>query len=253
MSHFNLLLSLLSSADVAAIAPDLKEIQLNQGQVLADSHHRIEQVVFPHEGVLSFIVELADGEAIETGMVGRDGVFGAVQALDDKVCLNKVIIQVPGTASMLSAGRLKLLADELPNFRALLIKYDLFFTAQAQQTSACNAAHDVHARTCKWLLRMHELVGNDLPLTQDFLAQMMGVRRTSVTEVAIALQKAGMISYSRGHIHVIDIDRVRANACECHQTLSSHFKKIFGSVAKPQPVVPPRSGEHIAAKILLRH
>jgi hypothetical protein len=119
-------------------------------------------------------------------MVGRDGVFGGSQALDDKVCLNKVVVQVPGTASVLAADRLKTLANSLPHFRAQLIKYELFFAAQAQQTSACNAVHDVHTRMCKWLLRMHELVGDDLPLTQDFLAQMMGVRRTSVTAVAMS-------------------------------------------------------------------
>jgi CRP-like cAMP-binding protein len=202
---------------------------MTHGQIVGDSHQRIERVYFPHSGILSFVVELKDGEAIETGMVGYDGVFGAAQALDDKVCLNKVVIQVPGIASVIDANRLKTLANSLSDFRALLIKYELFFAAQAQQTSACNAVHDVHMRICKWLLRMHELVGDDLPLTQDFLAQMMGVRRTSVTNVAIELQKAGMISYSRGHVHIADIERVRANACECHEALGSHYGRIFGA------------------------
>ena len=101
---------------------------------------------------------------------------------------------------------------------------------------------------CKWLLRMHELVGADLPLTQEFLAQMMGVRRTSVSEVAIELQKAGMISYSRGHIHIIDIQRVRENACECHETLESHYDRIFGVGLEAHGIVPPRSPDSIIAR-----
>lgn len=190
------------------------------------------------------MVALQDGEAIETGMVGRDGVFGAAQALDDKVCLNKVTVQVPGTASIVDADRARHLADDLPQLRALMVKYELFSSEQAQQTSACNAVHDVHSRMCKWLLRMHELVGDDLPLTQDFLAQMMGVQRTSVNGVASALQKEGLISYKRGHIRIEDIDRVRARACECHEALRSHFEKIFGAGIDAR-TRPPRTSESI--------
>src|SRR5438552_18819854 len=104
-----------------------------------------------------------------------------------------------------------MVADKLPAFRGLLVKYEQFFLSQVQQTAACNAVHTVHARTCKWLLRMHDLVGNDLELTQEFLAQMMGVRRTSVTQVAGDLQKEGMITYSRGRIHIVDLEQVRAD------------------------------------------
>jgi CRP-like cAMP-binding protein len=185
----NLLLARIKPQDMKALGQELRVVPLKQGQVLAESHERIENVYFPHSGILSFVVDLKDGEAIETAMVGREGVFGAAQALDDKVCLNKVAIQVPGTASVLAADRLKSLANSLPAFRVLLIQYELFFAAQAQQTAACNAVHDVHSRMCKWLLRMHELVGDELPLTQDFLAQMMGVQRTSVNGVATALQR----------------------------------------------------------------
>src|ERR1700712_306797 len=124
-------------------------------------------------------------------MIGNDGVFGAIQALDDKVSLNHVVIQVPGAASVISSDRLREVIDALPLMRGLLIKYEQFFLAQVQQTAACNALHNVQARTCKWLLRMHDLVGSDIPLTQEFFAQMMGVRRTSVTEVAGGHSKGG--------------------------------------------------------------
>ena len=122
-----------------------------------------------------------------------------------------------------------MVADKLPAFRGLLVKYEQFFLSQVQQTAACNAVHKVEARTCKWLLRMHDLVGNDLELTQEFLAQMMGVRRTSVTQVAGDLQKAGMITYSRGRIHILDLEQVRAWACECDGDVRSHYRRIFQS------------------------
>lgn len=121
--------------------------------------------------------------------------------------------------------------DAIPELRALLIKYEQFFLAQVQQTAACNAMHNIHMRTCRWLLRMHDLAGVDLPLTQEFLAQMMGVRRTSVTEVAGELQKAGLITYSRGHVHIDAIERIREQACECHETLQLHYERLFGRSA----------------------
>jgi CRP-like cAMP-binding protein len=244
----NLLLARVSPGDMKLLRPELMVAPLEHGRILADTHQRIETVYFPHSGILSFVVELEDGEGIETGMVGRDGVFGATQALDDKICLNKVVVQVPGIATVLSADRLKGIANSLPNFRSLLIKYDLFFAAQAQQTSACNAVHNVHQRICKWLLRMHELVGDDLPLTQEFLAQMMGVQRASVSTVATALQKAGLISYRRGHIHIVDIAQVKEHACECNASLASHYDKIFGQGPAPHSLVPPRSPEGITTK-----
>src|SRR5436190_2731312 len=148
------------------------------------------------------------GHAIETAMIGNDGAFGAAQALDDKVSLNKVTMQVPGSASAMHADRLREAAQRSKAFRKLLIEYELFMTAQVQQTAACNAVHGVQSRMC----RMHELVGNLMPLTHEFLGQMIGVRRTSVTGVAGDMQRAGMISYARGRLHIVDIELVRMNA-----------------------------------------
>jgi hypothetical protein len=159
-------------------------------------------------------------------MIGKDGEFGASQALDDKVSLNLVTVQIAGTASVMSSDKLRALAGELPDLRALLMKYGQFFVAQVQQTAACNAVHDIEARTCKWLSRMHELVGPDLLLTQEFFAQMMGVRRTSVTAVAGALQAAGLISYSRGRLHILDIERIRQRSCECDRDVRAHYRKM---------------------------
>jgi CRP-like cAMP-binding protein len=225
----NFLLNRLDAITLDRIAPNLSVIQLGHGEVLAETHARVEKVYFPHTGIISCVVETIGGGAIETGMIGNDGAFGASQALDEKVSLNHVVMQVPGTASVISSDDIREVADELPAFRGLLVKYEQFFLAQVQQTAACNALHAVQARTCKWLLRMHALVGTDLPLTQEFLAQMMGVRRTSVTEVAGELQKAGMISYSRGRIHIKDVNLIRQWACECDDDVRSHYRRVFQS------------------------
>jgi CRP-like cAMP-binding protein len=232
----NFLLSRLDASTLGRISANLIIVQLPQGEVLAETHARIERVYFPHSGIISCVVETIGGGAIETGMIGKDGAFGGSQALDDKVSLNHVVIQVPSTASVISSDHIRKAADEIPVFRSLLVKYEQFFLAQVQQTAACNAIHTVQARTCKWLLRMHELTGDDLPLTQDFLAQMMGVTRTSVTGVAMELQKTGMIEYSRGRIHIKDVELIRQRACECDADVRSHYRRIFHSnEADPLP------------------
>ena len=225
----NFILNRLEPAILAEIEPHLMTVEIRHQEVLAETHQRIEKVYFPHSGIISCVVELVGGGAIETGMIGNDGEFGASQALDDKVSLNHVVMQVTGKASVISSDRIRIVANELPSFRGLLIKYEQFFVSQVQQTAACNAVHSIQARTCKWLLRMHELAGPDLELTQEFLAQMMGVRRTSVTEVAGDLQKSGMITYRRGHIHIVDLEQVRAWACECDGDIRSHYRRIFQS------------------------
>ena len=225
----NFLLNLLEPGMLDQIEPQLSIIDLPREQVLAETHARIERVYFPHSGIISCVVELVGGGAIETGMIGKDGAFGASQALDDKVSLNHVVIQLAGTASLMSSDHLREHADALPAFRAVLIKYDQFFLAQVQQHVACNAVHNVQARTCKWLLRMHGLVGPDLLLTHEFLAQMMGVRRTTVTEIASELQRAGMITYSRGRLHIVNLPQIQQWACECDEDIGSHYRRMFSS------------------------
>ena len=223
----NFLLNRLAPSSLAQITPHLSVIDLVATQVLAETRQRIDRVYFPHSGIISCVVELMNGAAIETGMIGKDGEFGASQALDDRLSLNLVTVQIAGRASVMSSNRLRTLADELPDLRSLVQKYEQFFVSQVQQTAACNAVHDIDTRTCKWLSRMHELAGADLRLTQEFFAQMMGVRRTSVTAVASALQSAGLISYTRGQLRILDIERIRQRACECDGGVRANYRTIF--------------------------
>jgi CRP-like cAMP-binding protein len=137
---------------------------------------------------------------------------------------------------VVDAEHLRAVAQSSPDLLTLLVKYDTFFLAQVQQTTACNALHTVEQRMCKWLVRMHDLTGDELPLTQEFMAQMMGVRRTSVTGVAIQLQKEGMISYRRGHVRILNIDLVEKRSCECHNTVRELYFEEFGQGSPPQSV-----------------
>src|SRR4051812_50006792 len=132
----NFILNRLSAEALARISADLEVVQLLQGEVLAETYARVEKVYFPHYGIISCVVETIGGGAIETGMIGNDGVFGASQALDDKVSLNHVVIQVPGAASVISSDQLREAADEIEEVRGLLMKYEQFFLAQVQQTAA---------------------------------------------------------------------------------------------------------------------
>jgi CRP-like cAMP-binding protein len=225
----NNLLARASAVDLEDLGRKIKVVDLKHGQVLADTRQRVPHVYFPHSGILSAVVELESGWTIETGMVGKDGVFGAIQALDGKLSLNKVMVQVPGQASVVDAEHLKAVCLSSPEFLALLVNYENFFLGQVQQTTACNALHTVEQRMCKWLVRMYDLVGTDLPITQEFMAQMMGVQRTSVNGVATQLQSEGLISYRRGHVTIVNIDLVQRRACECQTTVREQYAHLFGN------------------------
>jgi CRP-like cAMP-binding protein len=164
---------------------------------------------------------------IETAMVGNDGVFNATAALDGKESLNKAVVQLAGVASVIDAERLRTIADGSPALRSLLMRHEQVLFAQSQQSAACNASHSVETRMCRWLMRMRDLAdSDDLTLTQDFLAQMIGVRRASVSIVASTLQKAGLIRYRRGNIRILDVAGLREGACECYGAVKAHYDKL---------------------------
>jgi CRP-like cAMP-binding protein len=224
----NRLLASLSADAFSAISPHLKIVELKFGEVLAEAGSPIRQVYFPYSGVISLVVELDVGMMIETAMVGRDGVMNAASALDGKVSLNKGIVQSAGSAGTLEVNRFRRLANEFEPFRSLLIRHEQVLFAQSQQSAACNASHSVEARMCRWLLFMRDLAGSDdLMLTQEFLAQMLSVRRPSVSIVASPLQKAGLIKYSRGRVRLLDVKGLEKRACECYGTVKGHYKRLL--------------------------
>jgi CRP-like cAMP-binding protein len=224
----NRLLASLPSGVYSALTPHLKIVELKFGDVVAEAGSAIRQVYFPYSGVISLVVELEVGSMIETAMVGHDGVLNAAPALDGKVSLNKGIVQMAGSAGTIEVSRLRQLANEFEPLRSLLIRHEQVLFAQSQQSAACNASHTVEARMCRWLLHMRDFVGSDdLMLTQEFLAQMLGVRRPSVSIVASPLQKAGLIEYSRGRIRVLDVKGLKKEACECYDTVKAHYGRLL--------------------------
>ena len=226
----NRLLASLPADAFSAISPYLKIVELKFGDVVAEAGSPIRQVYFPYSGVISLVVELDVGAMIETAMVGHDGVLNAAPALDGKVSLNKGIVQVAGSAGTIEVNRFRRLANEFEPFRSLLIRHEQVLFAQSQQSAACNASHSVEARMCRWLLYMRDLAGSDdLMLTQEFLAQMLSVRRPSVSIVASPLQKAGLIKYSRGHMRLLDVKGLEKRACECYGTVKAHYKRLLSN------------------------
>jgi CRP-like cAMP-binding protein len=226
----NRLLASLPAEAFSAISPHLKVVELKFGDVVAKAGSPIRRVYFPYSGVISLVVELDVGAMIETAMVGRDGVFNAAPALDGKVSLNKGIVQSAGSAGTIEVNRFRKLANEFEPFRSLLIRHDQVLFAQSQQSAACNASHSVEARMCRWLLYMRDLAGSDdLILTQEFLAQMLSVRRPSVSIVASPLQKAGLIKYTRGHMRLLDVKGLQKRACECYGTVKAHYQRLLSN------------------------
>jgi len=224
----NRILAALSDEPFAALRPHLKMVEFEGGAVLAKTGGPISNVYFPHTGIISLVVELRVGAIVETAMVGRDGAVNAVAALDGKVSLNKAIVQMEGIGSVISADHLSKVADDHRELRALLIRHEQVLLAQAQQSAACNASHLVEARMSRWLLRARDLAdSDDLKITQEFLAQMLGVRRTSLSAVANAMQKAGHIRYKRGHVRIVDADGLKKAACECYQVVKGHYDRLL--------------------------
>jgi CRP-like cAMP-binding protein len=224
----NLLLASLSPKAFATVEDYLKVIDLARGDVLAQAGTKIQWVYFPYSCVIALVVELSSGKMIETAMVGRDGVLNAAAAFEGKVSLNKAIVQLAGTAAVIEADQLRLLTDKIKPFTSLLIRHKQVMSAESQQSVACTANHTIEARMCRWLLRMRDLADSDnLPLTQDFLAQILGVQRQSVSVGASALQKAGLIKYQRGHIRILNVKGLRDASCECYGTVKAHYKRLL--------------------------
>jgi CRP-like cAMP-binding protein len=229
-NHPNHLLASLPKADFELIHPYLKPITLDAETTLFSTGDTLERVYFPHSGIISLVVDLASGEMIEAAMVGRDSMVGAASALDGQISLNKAIVQLAGAGSTLEVSRFRKLADQSASLRITLIRHEETLFAQAQQSVACNATHTLEARLARWLLRARDLADdNSLDLTQEFLSQMLGVGRPSVSVVANTLQKAGLIDYNRGHIKITNADGLRDAACECYETVKRNYDRLLNN------------------------
>jgi len=224
----NHLLQALPAAEREVLRPHLGFVELVRETVLAEAGAPLTQVYLPHSGAVSMMVRLSEGQTVEVATVGRDSVLGASAALDGGILLTDAVVVLPGTASILEAADLRALADRSPTFRGMLARHEQALLALAQQSAACNASHSVEARLSRWLLRARDLCDSEtLPLTQEFLAQMIGVQRNAISIVAHALQQAGIIRYSRGHICITNVEGLRETACECYDAVKAHHRRLL--------------------------
>jgi CRP-like cAMP-binding protein len=230
--RLNLMLGLLDDDVLSLLEPHTRSAHLSFGDRLAEAGETIDKVYFPTSGIVSFVVELTDGVMIEAGMSGRDGAVNAGPSLDGKVASYTALVQGGGQAWVIEADRFKAIAEQSPALSRLIMAQELLIQAQGQQSAACNASHIVEARMCRWLLRMRDLADSEnLKITQEFLAHMLGVQRASVSLVASELQRKGIIRYSRGSIRILDLQAMHHASCECYEAVKSHYSRMYGSKA----------------------
>jgi CRP-like cAMP-binding protein len=229
MLQSNVILAALSEGDASALRPHLKPAHLPQKTVLYEAGDTIKAIYFPTNAVISLVITLESGETTEAAMVGKDGAIGIASALDGKIAMSRAIVQLSGDAFVCDPAAFKGVAMQSERLISLVMRHEQTLFAQAQQSTACMANHDVEARLCRWMLRARELSGSDdLPFTQEFLAEMLGVRRTSVTTVAHTLQGANIIKYARGKIRILDVDGLKEAACECYETVKLQYRQLIG-------------------------
>jgi CRP-like cAMP-binding protein len=222
-------LAALAPDDYELIRPHLRTVDLLQEFVLAEVGQTIKRAYLPHKGVISLVVRLAKGEHVQVAMIGRDSILGAFSGLGgDGTAMNSAMVVVPGAASTIELDRLRAAADQSSTLRAVLVRHGLAIYTQIKQTAGCNASHTVESRLARCLLQTRDLSGsNQLILTQEAMAQMIGARRNSVSLVANMLQQADFIHYSRGHIEITNIDGLRKTSCECYATVKAQYNRLL--------------------------
>lgn len=239
-SRTNRLLSLLSDDDSERLRQHLSPVVLEYRKSLYEASRPIEHVYFPLEGVASLVITTADGGSAEVGTIGCEGMVGLPVCLGDREAPSSVYVQVPGAGLEVAAGVFR---DELarnPTLNLIMLRYAHAFINQVAQSAACVHLHRVEQRCCRWLLMTRDrMPPGDFLLTHEFLGMMLGVRRTTVTEVMGSLQKAGLIRYRRGHVTILDHEGLQQRACECYTTWKVEFDRLLGDT-----VIVPRSDKH---------
>lgn len=224
----NQLLSRLPQDELERLRPQLQEVRLELGRVLYDARSPIDYVYFPCGSTLSAVVVMEDGSAIEVATIGSEGAGGLSILLGGQNSLYRVIVQMEGGALRMSSDGLRREIAQGGPLRDLLFAYETAFFAQVSQSVACNGLHPIQKRCCRWLLMTHDRTNSDvLQITHEFLAMMLGVRRPSVTEVLQALQKQGLIRYSRGKIEVRDRQGLEAASCECYRAIKQAYDRLL--------------------------
>src|ERR1700675_782345 len=231
--HQNHLLDALPSSDYERLAPHLELVPMRLGDVLYESGVQLPYVSFPTTAILSLLYVMEDGASAEIAIVGNEGILGISLFMGGETTPSRAVVQSAGYGYRLKA---QLLKDEFQRFGPmlhLLLRYTQALITQMAQTAVCNRHHSVDQQLCRWLLlSLDRLASNELSMTQELIANMLGVRREGVTEAAGKLQDAGLISYRRGRITVLDRPGLEARSCECYQVVKTEFDRLLPYVVK---------------------
>lgn len=224
----NRLLHALPAEEQACLTPLLSQLDLEKGRLLYDPGDLMEFVYFPHDCVISLMTLMESGAAIESSTIGREGALGLMAARAPRESMSRAIVQVPGKAARISASAMHDALHKCPTLSGLIDRHTDALFGHAIQSVACNALHSVEARFCRWLLTCQDRIdSNTVSLTQEFLADMLGVQRTTVTAVAGALQAKGVIRYRRGIVDILDRPGLEAMTCECYDAVRRNYERLL--------------------------
>lgn len=225
----NRLLGLLAPKDYRRLLPHLRRVPLAYRQSLYRARQRLGFVYFIETGVGSLVNTMANGQAAEVGTIGNEGMVGLPLLLGDDRAPTSVYVQVPGAGLRMTAARFSAELARSASMRMVMHRYAHALFNQVAQSAACNHFHSLEQRCCRWILMTHDrMQSDDFLLTQEFLAMMLGVQRTGVSVAAGALQRAGLIRYSRGVVTILDRRRLRQRACECYGLSKREFDRLLG-------------------------
>jgi CRP-like cAMP-binding protein len=225
----NRLLAAMPTEEFERIRPSLDLIALDIKEVLHQQNKPIEHVYFPISGMASILVGMGDGKLIEAAIVGNEGMVGLAVFLGADQSSTEAFFQVAGEAVRMRADLFRAEISQNGAFVSTLQRYLHAYMTMLAQNGACNSQHAINERCARWLLHIHDRVGEDrFELTQEFLSQMLGVRRASVSLVMQTLQKAGLVRYSRGKITIVNREELENSACECYGIISGEYKRLLG-------------------------
>jgi CRP-like cAMP-binding protein len=225
----NRLLAALPGEEYERLRPYLEQVSINLGEVIYESGERLDHVYFPTTAIISLLYMMEDGSSAEMGLAGNEGVVGIALFMGGNTMPNRAVVQSAGGAVRMKA---KVLQTEFAlgsHFQHLLLRYTQALITQISQTAVCNRLHSVEQQLCRWLLLSHDRVkADELIMTQELIADMLGVRREGVTVAAGRLQDAGAISYTRGHIKILSRQKLEEIVCECYQVVKDEFDRLLG-------------------------
>lgn len=228
--RMNRLLRALSDDEYGQIEPELKVVRLDVKAPMVEANRPISVVDFPLHGVASQLAVMGDGRIVEVGPIGREGTTGLPLFLGTNETPITTLMQIPGESVRMSARAFRDTIERLPSLRRMLRLYAESTVSSMAWWVACGRVHEVEQRMARWLLMSHDRVlGDEFQLTHEFLAQMMGVRRASVTEAAGRLQSTGLIAYSRGLMRIVDRLGLEAQTCECYWVVAKEWDRLLGA------------------------